>query len=386
MVLLLAAFAGLVGYHVSSIQPEPRSNGIRLSDWLRNVDHDYLKTVNPEVIRLIEGFGEESIPLLFAEYRTAGTPMDRRLRWLVKKLPVDLPEQSVEGRRRFKALTGLAVLGRRYPDRVEPLWASLNTMPESGMLIPVLGTLGRCYLPLLTNLVATGTQRNAGIAIEALSFMGTNAQSAVPLVLHAFEIQWRAGIFYGEDAALVQQMGIVTRAAVERLLVLLNDPELSVRQASAHFLANLTNHTDTVAPEMRRLAGLPMLAGHDPGRWVARYLPKVGVSAMHGVPPLMLRLRVALSHDPAIAIPENAFEFVRALAEYGGAAREVIPLVEKGLYPALLSLADPVRTPDPDDLKLARRRLEQFERTLRKIDPGWTSPARRNSHRRGAGK
>lgn len=376
MLGLLMAFAALVGHHVSTFKPEPRSSDVRLTSWLRDARFEYLKpSADPETIRFVAAFGEDAIPRLLEEYQVAGSRLDRHRQWLVRQLPGKRAEPSNEAQRRLKALTALAVLGCRYPEKVDPLMSTVTAWPECGQVLSLLGKLGPHYVPLLTNIIATSSQRNAGIAIESLSLVGTNAQAAIPLVLAAIEKQWRNNVYYAEDARLVQRMGAVPRVEIERMLILLNDRNPAVRQHSAEFLAGLTNHRPSIRTEMKRMAMLPMVAGYDPGQWTARLLPQVGVPAREALPLLVMRLQVAIETKRWADGHDSAYVYAGAIANYGSAARDAVPLILDQLHPRLRELADPKRTTHPEALQRAKAMLKQLESWLHKMDPAWRRPS-----------
>lgn len=351
----------------------PTSNGMTVSEWLNatNKGHIWQDASSDHIGPVIEEFGPEAVPLFIAEFKEAISGQRAEESWISRNVPGMSRPRVDAANIRDRSFRALAILGRHHPELVDPFFEEQLRTTNRQEALFYLGATGLRHYHFFTNLIAGTNSSDVGAALQGLQFMGTNAEPAVPLVFATME---KHGAARGKDwwlhLTILARIGEHHEQTVPTLLQMLQHTNQAARILAGHTLVRMTNQYDRIRPEFVRLASLPITATNDPGRYVANDLFRMGVPPEVGVPILMKRLEYMVQLDGHIPDPNSrTCHWLRWISQYGSNAAPAIKLMEEKVLPNIPESADRIRGP-------GRLRWE-IERSLRRIDPGWTpSPPR----------
>lgn len=361
--LLLVIGAGVGVYQYLTSLRGPTSNGMSVREWLSQTN-SFKGFDDPRLAEEVYAFGPDAAPAFIRAFHWATNSGAKEFEWFGLKKG----KSSRPGDHRYnRVIQALVVLGRKYPEKVDPFFYELMGGAKRGNAIYLLGYMGERHFSFLTNLVTTNSADSMA-ALNGLQGMKTNAVNAVPLIVSEIESGRRDSRWYLNAALVLSTIGPDHPLTLSTMLDGLMSTNKYVHSWSSVGLKRLTNQYEQIRPYYVRLAGRPvgMTNGFDPGSRGSFNLKGLGVSPETGVPIITRRLNEWMDIERGVPRKHMTLYTARALSNYGAAASNGIPAVEAAMN-ELRALADP--TNSSAIRKEAERSLRSFERLLRMIEP-----------------
>jgi len=174
--------------------PEPRYEGRLLSFWLENPDNFIPEGFDPSAagVQAVRAIGTNAIPTLLQWISYEPSPLRQKLRNLLQNLPGPLKPRNgqIEWLRATDAGIAFAILGSQahaaVPELVHLALTSSDTN-RAQRCIDSLFHIGPAALPGVFTIVTNTHAKKRLFAISRIHDLGTNAVSAVPVLLKCLE-------------------------------------------------------------------------------------------------------------------------------------------------------------------------------------------------------
>ena len=287
-ILLLATCCVLLAcgmfFALSPLEKEPSYQGRRLSEWLFCHDGHYVfgnPDLTPEAADAVRHIGTNAIPLLLTWIRAEPSKKNQFCDSLIRKMPPLLQTRLYEmtghnerERRPNCAMVGFKALGTNASSEIPELASLLKS--KNGTVAAfharfALAYLGKDALPPLLDVLAqppNWDQMNIAMAISAISqmsYLGTNALPAVPLIIHSVN-NLHAGVQVASVGAL-GSLALAPELAIPVLTNQLKSSDATLRSMAARSLGCFGVQAKPVAPLL-----IEMFQDHDRDVRTSAYL------------------------------------------------------------------------------------------------------------------
>lgn len=242
---------------------EPQYQGKKLSVWLEEIDLQSSPAQNPPDVQIaIRQMGTNNLPYLLSRLRSRISPLKLQLAEFAMKQNVHRIRFHDNDQDRFAAVVAFQILGPIAKPGIPPLVKMLN---ESELhyyaVTESLRGIGTDAIPALTNTWSHANPDVRSSGFRSLVLMGTNAESAIPLLILALkdvDIDTRCIAAYSMWSVGRNQPNI----AIPALVKTLDDPDAPVQIAAIRALQSFGHKAQQAVPKLTTFLGRRELAGH----------------------------------------------------------------------------------------------------------------------------